>query len=558
MIVNLKVSNFKGIKNAEVKCNKITLFVGGNMQGKTSLLTSIGWALSGENRPNLVTNGADKASVSLETERAMFNRTYLNGSKSSKINITKKSDGSSVDPKNALSSFNTNCFDPIQFIFMDNKSQSKIVRDALASKMVLTQEEIDKYKIINKDENGNLLLDDAKTLCEKTYKKYYDQRTEVNRQVDLMSKKMKSIDIASIPTDEEILKLEEEVNKLSQKLQEQIMHNARVEAAKRNANTALSLKSQLEILENEIKKVDSAIEVDHDALSHLADLKRFLTEQRNKEAAHRAEIKVLKETVGKLNSGSEISCPIGLGIKCKTDMSDHLKAMSESIEKASEELKSLYRENISMSENIDEMERRMSISSDFKKKVLERDRTKSMLESLTINAIDFEDDSITKSKLEEGRSKLSTIKLAKEIMELGDYEKQQLEQFRLDNLVKGLKLFIDNELTKRAVIDVPNIEVKNDGIYYKGILLSEECTSIQLRAACALMRFLFPKNKLILTDKLEALDRKSLVQFLNRFSKDSDVQLIGTYVSDQDDFNFLKEIENIQIIHVKNGVPTIV
>jgi predicted ATPase len=554
MIENLKVFNFKGVEKAEIKCRKVTLFVGENRQGKTSMLTAIGWCIAGGNKPYFVRNGTNETRIVADTERAVFDRVLVRGSKKDRISITKKSDGSTVDAAVALSNFSDHCFDPIKFIFLDPKIQTKIIREALSNKMSLSEQEASDMGIVLFEQDGSRVTTDAKTLCENAYKRYFEERTEINRQVDAMKKKMASAKLDFIPDQAFILTLERQVKELEEKLNEQIKKNARIKAAQGNAVTQQKLQDQFNQLEAEIKIAEENLtDPEMDLEKCLNDIRKRFTKDSAEEAELRGSYNMLKKTLDALEAGPFPICPISMKIACNTDMTDAKEGMKTELFELSEKLKTLHKGNLELSERLDALTLQLKTEKALASKIIERDRTKAMLDNLSVCNEAPENDELTKTTLNEKQQELSTAKIAKELGSLGDIEEKIKRQRHLDDLVKKLRNFIDVELTKRAKLEVSSIEVKDDGIYFKDIPLSEESTSVQLRASCAIMKNLYPKNKLILTDRLEILDRKILLQFLRSYLEGNDgMQLFGTYVGD---FDFLKNIPNLQLIEMKAGIP---
>ena len=548
MIVNLKVSNFKGIEKAEINCKKVTIFVGDNRQGKSSMLNSIGWCIAGGNKPYNVMNNKDEARVVASTERATFDRVLVRGSKKDRIVVTKKLDGSIVEASVALSSFNDNCFDPIKFVFIEPKIQSKIIREALAGKMTLTDQEVKDFGLTPD------ATKDAKTLCEEAYKRYYNERTEINRQVDTMKQKMAGAALDFIPDQKFIDILENQVKELNDRFNEQIKKNARIKAAQDNKVTYQKLQDQLTVLEKEIATTEEHVgKAEDNAEEVILELKKKFNKESVEETEQRGFFNAIKKTLTELETGAFPVCPISKKISCQTDMTNIKEGMRTEQIELGEKLKKLHDSNLALSEHIDSLEQHIKNKKTIAAKKIEYDRTKAMLDNLTIADETLENDEATKTQLNQKQQELSTAKIAKDLAALGDIEEKVKRQRNLDALVKKLRDFIDVELTKRAKIEVHDIEVKEDGIYFRGIPLSEECTSLQLRASCAIMKNLYPKNKLLLADRLEILDRKSLTQFLTSYAINTEgLQLFGTFVGD---FEHLKNIPDVQLIEMKAGVP---
>ena len=557
MIVNLTVSNFKGIEKVEkVPCDKVTIFVGDNRQGKTSMLTAIGWCMFGGNKQYHVRNGQNEARVVAETEKAIFDRKLVRGSKKDHISITKKIDGNVVDAQVVLSAFNENCFDPIKFIFLEPKLQSKMIREALSSKMILTDQEASDLGIELIEKDGTKTTKDAKTLCEDAYSRYYSERTEVNRQMDIMKKRMAGAKLDFIPDQTFIDNIEHQIKDYTDRLNEQIKKNARIKAAQGSIATKQKLQDQLNILETEIKDIQQSVGNNGDqAEAVVLELKKKLNVQSAMENEFRGSYNMLKKTLGELEISTYPVCPISNKIICNTDMTSAKEGMKTELEEIGTKLKALHSQNLSLTEEIDSLTIHITNKKSLSSKTTEYERTKAMIENLNSADETPEDDELTKKLLNEKQQELSTAKIARELAALGDIEEKAKRQKTLDDLVKKLRNFIDVDLTKRAKLEINDIEVKDDGIYFRAIPLSEECTSVQLRAACVIMKSLYPKCKILLCDRLEILDKKIIVQFIKSYSENTkdNIQLFGTFVGD---YSHLKNIPNVKLIEMKFGVPT--
>ena len=559
MIENLKVSNFKGIEKAEVNCKRVTLFVGRNRQGKTSMLTAVGWCIAGGNKPYYVRTGTDEARTVANTERATFDRVLVRGSKKDRVSITKKSDGSIVDASIALANFSEHCFDPIKFIFLDPKIQTKVIREALASKMTLTEQEAEDMGIVLFEQDGTRTTKDAKTLCEDAYKKYYAERTEINRQVDVMKQKMTSSKLDFLPDQHFIDNIEHQVKELQDRYNEQIKKNARIKAAQGSAVTKQKLQDQFNTLESEIVAAQSTVGEGNDQADAIRlELVRKFNKTSTEEAELRGSYNMLKKTLSDLEVATYPVCPISNKIICNTDMSSAKEGMKTELEEMGVKLKALHNSNLALSEEIENLAKHIETKKLLASKIIERDRTNAMLENLNVGDETVEDDEATKQSLNQKQQELTTAKMAKDLAALGDIEEKIKRQRNLDELVKKLRNFIDTELTKRAKLEVNLVEVRDDGIYFKGLPLESESTSVQLRASCAIMKNLFPKNRLITCDRLEILDKDILLQFLKGYAENVDgVQLFGTLVEHYpDQYSYLKDIPEVKLIRMNAGVPT--
>lgn len=65
-VLNLSIKNFMSVKDAKLELGKITQIVGGNSQGKTTLIKAIQTAIKGSSDTSLITNGEDRMEIILE------------------------------------------------------------------------------------------------------------------------------------------------------------------------------------------------------------------------------------------------------------------------------------------------------------------------------------------------------------------------------------------------------------------------------------------------------------------------------------------------------------
>ena len=65
-VLNLSIKNFMSVKDAKLELGKITQIVGGNSQGKTTLIKAIQTAIKGSSDTSLITHGEDRMEIILE------------------------------------------------------------------------------------------------------------------------------------------------------------------------------------------------------------------------------------------------------------------------------------------------------------------------------------------------------------------------------------------------------------------------------------------------------------------------------------------------------------
>jgi DNA repair exonuclease SbcCD ATPase subunit len=129
-IIKLKSENVKRIKAVEIEPNgNIVKITGKNGEGKTSVLDSIMWALSGKDsiQSMPIRKGSDKATIELDLGKYKIVRSIT--SKGAYIKVTTSDGASYPSPQKLLDEIvGKLSFDPLEFIRMQAKEQSMILR----------------------------------------------------------------------------------------------------------------------------------------------------------------------------------------------------------------------------------------------------------------------------------------------------------------------------------------------------------------------------------------------------------------------------------------------
>ncbi len=242
-IVNLASENVKRIKAVEITPTSAVVVVGGNnAQGKTSVLDSIEYCLSGGRSipAEPVRRGEDEARVVVDLGDIIATRKFTAEGKTSLV--VEGKDGARFNSPQAMldKMFGTLTFDPLAFSRMEPKAQSKALRELVG----LDFADLDQQR-----------------------KQLYDERTLVNRQVTQAEGAYKSApNFADAPA------AEIDVAAATNDLQAAINANAGGDATVR----------QIESSRREIEQLDTSI----------AELEKRLAEYRLK----RADIVVAKES----------------------------------------------------------------------------------------------------------------------------------------------------------------------------------------------------------------------------------------------------------------------
>ena len=213
MIKRIKVSNFRGIEKLETDLDLITIFCGANRRGKTSAIRSLEWAISGNAvKKNIVRTGSEEARVIVSGDRSIIERSIVKGSTKGKLSAHKITpNGNELIPnaeKLLETNFPTPSFDPINFCFMDNKSRSLLIRNALENKGTMEPEEAREM---------GFDLDPSKSVkkqLEEWYEHYYEERRVIGAEIKGIKGKLDSATGLKAVTDAEIADKEAEIKNL--------------------------------------------------------------------------------------------------------------------------------------------------------------------------------------------------------------------------------------------------------------------------------------------------------------------------------------------------------
>lgn len=231
-IIQLTTENIKRIKAIEIKPKgNMVVISGKNDQGKTSVLDSIWFALTGKDSlketPKPIREGEKTAKVTLDLEDFIVTRNWTENDTYLKV---ENKEGERVkSPQELLDKFvGRLSFDPLEFSRLDQREQRELLLDFVGLRTNLER------------------LDNEK-------KEIYDERTIKGRELKSAMAQLEAIEEPSsnIP--------EEEVNiaELTKKLESGITSNAEIEAEKREMKIA---EENIKKKEIEIKRLQEEIE----------------------------------------------------------------------------------------------------------------------------------------------------------------------------------------------------------------------------------------------------------------------------------------------------------
>lgn len=183
-IIGLQAENFKRLTAVNLNINGGHLILGGpNEAGKSSVLDAIWVALGGSNvMKDLkisapIRKGAEKASIKLDLGDLAITRNWTSDDKMY-LSVTTKDGAKYPSPQGMLDALMGKLFDPFEFSRMKEVEQREIL-----------------LKLVDLGD-----LDLTKWATDR--KGYFDQRTEVNREVTRLAKTLESSPVIEAPAEE--------------------------------------------------------------------------------------------------------------------------------------------------------------------------------------------------------------------------------------------------------------------------------------------------------------------------------------------------------------------
>ena len=546
MFQKIKVVNHRSIKSFNIdNVSDVVIFEGRNYQGKTNLIRAIRWGIVGGNDSNCINHEEDETRVVLTGDTgAVIERSLLRDAKKSRLSVTVK-DRTVPDPEEFLKTYySAYCFDPIGFCTLSAKEQATVIRTALAARVSMTPEEAEKC---------GFTLDPKAPVMDQLdhfYDHYYSERKVLNAKIDQYKKSSKSIDVTTIPTKEEIDELEANISKMQTEISSINKQNAIAEAAKTNVSTKNKLERDLEAIDAEIETLDSNDDVET-LKSDLKKKKTAFETSSSEESELRGRVKQLDKTLENLGESDCPTCPLSDKITCTTNITPVKDKMKTELSKMKTALKNMNEANRKLSDEIAEIEKMIVGLDQLKDKKIERDRIKATIDSIIVSDVEVVDTKPYNDTLSEAQSRLSSMKTAFALGASCDIETIQAERNKFDKFVKEISNFKDVELPKRAELGIPNLKLRDTGLYFKGTPLSEESTSIQLRLAVTIMKILYPKNNILTMDRIESVDEENLTKLITSLLKDGSRQVFATYVGKVPDA--IRKMDNVTVYKIEDG-----
>lgn len=527
-ITKVQLQNFKGFDSIEFSCGKFTVFQGRSLQGKTTLLQAIKWAFIGGDDDFYIKNGTNTCEVILHTDTGVrIERRLTRGGKSKLFVYIKEQP---VDKPQAMLNKNYNpfLFGPMEMLHMKPKDLNEFIAEQLSKRLKFSPEQIENFGL--QEISAKDLEEDPINAIQKLYDKYYDARTEINRTVKRFEAKASAANVKA-PTPDELKEQEELVKSLNKKLEEDKAHNIKLEVGKRNADARSRVKAELtQILADlkELEKVD--VNKKEELSSKLNDIKIKADNALEAYKSHKANYELAENTLKKIESG-QIKCPINAGITCTTNMSDYINDLTEQ----AKEQKALAEQKYNEAKNAQtELDARKKLLENISKKaelVLKKERAESIINELEL----IEGDPIDIAELEkdynEASQKLNKMKVALELANVSGYDDLVKRQSELDTKVKTLDNVLKNKITEMLKLNIKNVTLTKEGIYFRGIPLHHEGDSAKLRLCTAILKDLFPRANVFNLDRLECIDPETLSAYIeNSINDGTKIQYFATYV----------------------------
>lgn len=186
----LKIGNFLGIDELEVKAGKINIFKGTNGLGKTSVIEAIEKTFTNKNRrTEIVKHGEDEACLYVELDDGLSIDRRIRTEKSNYLKVRHELGGVPSTEAFLNNLVNGNIFRPLDWVNLSVKEQTKSLLSML--EINWSEEDINNWfgEIpSNINFNQHILL-----ILKAIESKYYADREEVNREVKELKARIKSI-----------------------------------------------------------------------------------------------------------------------------------------------------------------------------------------------------------------------------------------------------------------------------------------------------------------------------------------------------------------------------
>ena len=520
MIKTIEISNFGKISSMKLECNKFNIFQGENEQGKTTILNALEWAIIGGNDDVIIKNGESKCEVILDCDTGVRIERRLQRGGTNKLFVFHHEKPLGEPQKTLNKIFNPLLFNPTALVKMKAKELNNFISEAISKRLKLSNEQIEHYELKELD-----LSTDPVNVIKNYYDKVFEQRAAANKTVKTNSTKMDGVILDVDP--EEVNTLTEAIKELQVKVNEANTHNAKIEISKNNLNVKTSTENNILALKESLQSIKNInIEDTQKEYNEKCAKLKNLQSLNDKD---RTTLQFLNKTIAKIDG--EIVCPLHSSIKCTTNISSFKKELEEQSVNITIEGKKRFGEIGVLQKEVDELKKTIELYINISPKQLELERAESLLKQLEI----FSGDTIEVESLEEDLKKksdrLNKLNLSLEMKKIVNMDELKQEQERLDNKVKLLKELLEVVIPNMLKINIKDITLSKDGIYYQGVPFDKLGDSCKLRLSIGILKDLFPTANIYNLDRFERISPKALPKYVNTYANQkNDIQYFCAYV----------------------------
>lgn len=542
MIQSVEITNFRGIKSMKFDCKKFNIFCGNSDQGKSSILEAIKWAVLGNDTDFVITNGESCAEVVLHSDNGTVIERKINRGEKSKVAI-KRGDSLMPKPQSTLNKiYSPLLFNPVDMLRLSPKELNKEITEAIGKKIKLTEDQLKEYGLLEiKDQllkSENIIND-----INEYYNTKYSKRAEQNKIVKTMSAKMGNVDLNV--NEEDVKILENECNELESKIKKQNDKNASIEVSKKNILVKEDAQKSIKLLEESLKEVDAT------PLETLKDnyqkTETNFTRKNNELVELRQSVKIKEDVLSKISSGN-VKCPISDDIKCVTPMDSCKQSLESNIASIKQSANTLFAECSKLDAEMKRIDSLIAAANNIENKKIELERLKSLVEQLQVTDEEIIPTVEMESELKIKKEKLMKNKISLELKNVSSLDEMKEIQDKLDKEVKALQKLINEIIPNMLKLDIKDVVLAKDGIFFRGLPFSNLGDSVKLRLCTAILKDIYKKANIYNLDGLECIDRKALKKYIEHYSnEDNNVQYFGTYVNDVD---FIQQSPKIKIFNV--------
>lgn len=550
----LRIANFLGIEEQEIKAAKINILRGPNGEGKTSVIEALEKTFTNKSRrTEVVRHGTDEAALYVELDDGLEVNRRIRSDKADYLKIRKADEGVPSTEKFLRDLVNGNIFRPLDWVNLSVKEQTKSLLSML--EIGWSKEDIINWfgeLTDNIDYTEHILI-----ILKAIETKYYNDRAEVNREIKELEARIKSI-VDDLPAEydgeewkdvnvqEYYSKVKEaqDINKwISEAKGLQENYNSKVESIKANAENKKSsitlkynteredIEDLIELSKSKIEKANNSIEnADRELDLTIRELKNKINcEKEGTYQAYLRDIKALEEEMKKRKANLDETYKFAAEAIENSLKEGIDRAKKDSIEMVSEQkdLISIHKSKIAAKEQeligledkeIAEKEVvANNATSEIEKEKLRIGKASKYLEEH--EEIDVEPLQEEANKVQEMVSYLREWNRISEIRDNQLAPKEQYSSLLTERINKARNL--PGELLKTAKMPIKGISVDGNGLVrINGTLIDGLSDGEKLSLAMRVAKAQCGELKVICLDRFECLDKESQDRLLKEMSED--------------------------------------